>query len=278
MFHMDGPDDEKDLFAILTGTTEQLALRVRAFGANDWRLDVVRGSEVLATTEVFPADGWKLIELKARIDPSSGFFEVRVDERVVIQVAGINTANAGTAHADRIEFGVAVDGAGAHARIDDVYILDATGIHKDYLGEVYVEGLLPVADGALTEWSATPGPAHAVQVDDPATAASDDDTTYVRKTASGQRELFQFGRLSQLGGEIVGVAVIARGRCEGAGSSRSVFTVRDRSGALREGADLVFSSTSYADKEAIHEPSNARPRRWTLHELNEIQMGLRSET
>ncbi len=93
---------------------------------------------------------WHYVELKGVIDAVSGSWELRIDGAHSDSGSGVDTGSA----SDEIEFVLKT----TNQYLDDIYIYDGEGTtNNDFLGTVFVEGLLPTADGNSSDWTPSSG-------------------------------------------------------------------------------------------------------------------------
>jgi len=186
----------------------------------------------------------------------------------------ITTGVAGTPTADRVRFHLSHSGnASSKYILDDVYVLDtAGGSRAAFLGNQVVEGILPSADGDLSDWTALGGSDHYLEVDE--TTEPDEDTSYVEASVDNDQELFEYENLSFLAGTINGVMVRSRLKNDAAGS-RDVEVLHKSSDAnLSNGTTKTVSSTSYATVAQVWERDPDGPTDWTPTRVNGSQFGM----
>ena len=128
------------------------------------KIRVMRGATELDVSDTTLYEGyWYYIEFRATIHPSTGSYETRIDgvtdAGATDSSGSANTAEQGTAGADRVHF----DFAGQNSdpfEWDDIYILDDTGgaPQNTWLGASVVVGLQPEdGDGDTADWNLADG-------------------------------------------------------------------------------------------------------------------------
>jgi hypothetical protein len=153
---------------------------------------------------------WYFFEAKVFIDDSTGYVTVRIDEAQVLNLTGQDTRNAGIAEVGKIAIGN-VSSSSIGTYFDDLYICDNTGSapYDSFLGDNYVDTVLPDADGDVNDWAANTGNRYQA-VDDP--ADMDDETTYVYESVNESKQLFSLGSLSTALGSILAAQLLTCGR------------------------------------------------------------------
>lgn len=158
-------------------------------------IEVRRGpTTVIATSPLVLSVGvWQYWEFQVLLDVSAGSVEVRLDgdgDSPVISVSGINTQGYG-AYIDGLQLGPSDWLSGPTTYFDDIVILDDTGTEdegNDFLGDVTVATLHPIADGSASGFTPSTGTDHYAVVDESSLDASD----YLRSNTVGAKELFTF--------------------------------------------------------------------------------------
>ncbi len=125
------------------------------------QLGIYRGGTLLEQTvgAVITANTWHYMEMSGLINSTTGTYEVKIDGTSVLSGTGVNTVeNANNGPVDRFRIqspgGASQTTYAEQAMIDDIYILDSTGItNNTYLGPIRVYEALPAEIGATSEWS-----------------------------------------------------------------------------------------------------------------------------
>ena len=265
--------DTFDLFDILDGGSHQLKLKVNRVDDTNFTLSVLRGATVLSTSSNV-STGWNTIEFKATINTSTGSYDVRVNGVSVTSGSSVNTANAATNSWDAVEFEIQTDGTGGDCNLDDVYILDGNGsIRNDFLGTVVIEGLFPDGDGTTNAWTPAGGGSNYSEVDE---QTVDDDTTYVESAANSSKDLYNFGGLQFITGNILGVMANTVARLTISGSRTFEQVYRDATTATEdEGTVHTITSTTYDHFHNVWEQNpESGPADWTVSDINNGQFGV----
>jgi hypothetical protein len=221
------------------------------------------------TSFVFTPGTWYYIELKVYCHPTLGTVDVHINGSSVYSATGQNTKVDIHNYNDTFRLG-GVQGNGVTwvgPVFDDFYLCDGSGSScNDFLGDSTVQCLRPASDGATNQWTPSSGSDHHAMVDE---ATSDDDTTYLGVSATGQSELFNYDSISG-SPTLYGVQINTEARTDG--TSQSVSPVmRASDGTVSTGGAVTFGS-SYATAKQI-EPLDAKGNPWTAANLNATQFG-----
>jgi hypothetical protein len=185
-----------------------------------WRGNFVAllGTAVLAP---FVVGTTSFLELKADLHPTAGSAILRVNEAEVLNLAGINTAQTGTAGWDGLGlFGTLL----VVLTIDDLYVLDGSGAVplNTFLGDCRVDARYPTGAGATTGWTPSAG-ANWAAVDD---AAPNGDTDYVSAGSVGLTDTYTIQDAPVPGAVLYGVQLCASLKKSDAGTCSVAPVVR----------------------------------------------------
>ena len=269
----------------------QLALFRDGPGTSEVLLGV--GPNVLKLNE------WYYVEMKALADSgTSGFAEVRLGGVTEINVTGIKTTGddplcAGAAvsfdnflwkgdtnivtRTSGSPFTVSVNALANGPYIDDIYICDTTGsFNNDFLGDIYVETLLPDGAGNSSGWTPLSG-SNYQNVDE---QAVDDDTTYVSTNTATTTDTYTYSNLA-VNTTVNAVQTVAVARFDD-GGPHSIAHVARPGGTDNIGTTQAMpfyvnggSGGSYLD---YFEPWDVNPdtaAAWTAAQVNASEFGIR---
>jgi hypothetical protein len=252
------------LAEIKDGSTVQLDLYVNP---DNGKLSVRRGGTVvLGTSDVsVPVGSMAEIHLKAKIDNTTGTFEVRVNNANILSATGQDTQVSANAYGNLVSYpGI----AGGQPTWDDLWIMDSSGSdNNDFPGNVRVAYVNPVGEGALNELTPSSGSSHFAMVDE---AIPNDDTDYLYGATTGKYELFAFTDLTLT--EVKAVQLLLRAKQEQAGAHTIKGALRISS-TIYESAELTLS-TDYETHQAIWGVSPATGVAFTGNELDGLQGGM----
>lgn len=271
---------------------EMIAANATKPGGGYWKIQVRRGSTVLATgTKLFQPGKFYYIEAKVTVrDGTDGAVEIQwwrltdTSPTNDILVSGINTANQGTDGADRVKIQMISEPATtAHLLIDDIYICDDTGsINNDFLGKQIIEGINPSGDGNSLEWSLQGSAASLEDAwNESATVQSDlEDDKRTQSDTTDQKELAAYSNLSVISlVDITGVMLHTQHRMDTSGSRGFCPLLRKTTGtpAEVEGTTVTVTGTDETGSSEMFEldPNTASP--WVVADVNGYQFGVKTK-
>lgn len=239
-------------------------------------LDVVAGliklysgnvSTLLATaSQTIPVGSWVYIEAKVIIADTGGLFEVRVNETVVASYTGDTKYSSTLSTARTIRLGSLYL---TNCWFQDLYICDGTGsTNNNYLGDVRIDALLPVAAGASAQFTPTGNTTNWSNVSD---TAIDTDTTYNAGDTAGYIDTFDCANLSSTNATIYGAQLNVAARKDDSGT-RTLHGVMRVNGTNYESADIALS-TSYMVYRQIQELNPNTSTAWTEAIINGAEFG-----
>jgi hypothetical protein len=264
-------------------------------GGGRFRLRVMRGATELArTVETFnqtnSINNWTYFEWKVTINTTTnGSFSLKWHTRKSrnntatwdAANTGINTANQGTAGADRAVLSWDTGGSD-QISITDIYLLDSAGsVNNDFLGELFIEGLKPDGTGSTNQW-ALAGGATTVEdaIDEGQTVQSvAEDDKGCTSDVVGQITLATMGNLSLITQTtIVGVQVRMYGRMDTGGVRDVEFFYRKTTGSpaqVGSGVLLALNSSSMEGMQDTleNDPNTGVP--WVIADINAMQLGFK---
>lgn len=255
--------------AFRRGAEENLRLQFVQDTSTTFKIQIKRGSTVLATSAAYSAQQWHWFEFKALIDPSAGTYELRHNESVDTSGTGANTADSGTAGADVIDYQFRY----ASLYLDDLYICDGSGSapDNDFLGDVVVEGRLPTGDGNYSQFTPSSGSDHYALLDDPATTPDDD--TKVSSGTVGHKDTLTFDNLSFITGTIFGVRLYTSAKLSAAGTRTMRAKARVSSTDYNGSSTWTINSTLYKHFTEIFRVNPNTSAAWTVGEVNAAEFG-----
>ena len=210
-------------------------------------------------------------ELKVAIDATSGAVELRRNGSVLLTHAG-NTKGAPTGDITRVQLRSMNQNSSNRIDVwlDDIVIADNLGAaNDDFLGDLRISTLVPVADTAQKDWSPSSGSDNFSRV---AEIPPDDDTSWVASATPGDRDLYAMAPLGVTPLAIRGLQQMALARKDDAGD-------RALSLVLKSGAEVAVTApailgSSFAFIEAIREQDPATGEPWTAAAIDAVQAGM----
>jgi len=262
-------------------------------GGQKFKLRVMRGATELARTveefsQTASVNNWTYFEWKVTVNTSTnGSFSLKYhthksrNNTATWDAAntGVNTANQGTAGADRAVLSWDTGGTD-RVSMTDIYLLDSSGsVNNDFLGEIYIEALDPDGNGTTTQWSLAGGAASLEDAINEAASIQSvaEDDKGVTSDVTGQIELATMSDLVLITNTtIVGIQVRMYGKMDTTGSRNIEFFYRKTTGSpaqVGSGKLLALSSTAFAGAADTLEQDPNTSAAWTIANINAMQLG-----
>lgn len=172
------------------GTGTQVSLYLKTNG----EIKVYRNDQgsLLGTTAGahIRAGHWNYIEIKVKINNTTGTVDLKVNNVSVLSLTSQNTRQTANSQASRFVFSASLT-AGDLPRFDDIYICDNQGSNNtSFLGPQKVTTIFPTGDNGTNQWTTSgSGTTHADRVKE---NPHDSSTTYLTDTVSGHTEEFDY--------------------------------------------------------------------------------------
>lgn len=264
------------------GATEQFTVRLVEVSTNseEFRIEVRNGGEtgsVIATMiQALHQGRWYFLEFKVLANSTTGTYEVKLDGVQIAELTdtGVDTTGAGSPNIDGVRFW-------SHPRVivDDHYILNILGgVNDDFMGQMYIEGLVPDGAGNQTDWTPVSA-ANWANVDDPGSGslAADHNQTSLATDV----DLYTFTNLVRIKGASVNIPAVhcfPIMRLASAGSED--FHITFRSGGVEHDGTTrsVVTTTHRAIEYSEVFPTNlAESVAWNVADINAIEFGVEAE-
>ena len=237
-----------------------------AMGLNfggDQKLRVIdsTGATIATGTTIVPVQRWFYVEIKLIVG-GSGHATVHLNGAAEIASSVGNFASGGI---EQLRF--ENHSLGGNTHIDDVVVLDTTGSspQNDFIGDVRVETLFPVADGTHTAWTPDTGTAHYPRVNE---HLIDGDASYVKDATPGDKDSYLMDTF--LSGTIYS-AQLNIGARKGEAALRQLKPLIRQAGTDHVG-DLATLSTDYLFYSWLldNDPTGSA---WTAATINADEFG-----
>lgn len=249
----DGGGDGNEQITLLTDAQGHLQVRRGTYGGT-----------VLATSAgVLSLGVWYYVEVKTTIN-NSGSIIVKINEVEWINYTG-DTQNTGNAYMNQLWW----LGDGANPYMDDIYVLDLTGIAplNDFLGNTRVFTKQPSGAGAHADFTGVSG-ANYANVDE---IPPDDDTTYNHSSTINATDTFAFADIAS-SGTVYAVEPLIYARKDDANARVAHQVTREGATDYEQTTDFNLSDTyAYFSEIMTANPSTGSP--WTLAEFNASEFG-----
>lgn len=183
----------------------------------------LRGSTALGRSDpCVAAGGYHHFEAKAKIDNSTGYVEVRVNEVTVLNLTGIDTQNTANAENSQFRFGmypVLTSTVGTTQDTDDIFAWDddasdAENTVVDFVGDKGCYYLPTTADTAEADWTLSSGVSGYSLLDE----VDPIDSDYIADSTGVARSIFEVAALPGNVAEAIAMMPVIRARKQESGS------------------------------------------------------------
>ncbi len=156
---------------------------------------------------------------------------------------------------------------------DNLYVCNTAGSHcNDFLGPIKITTAYPVAAGDAAEWTGSGGGSHYTYVDD--FPSPNDDTDYVESETIGQKELWNYLDVSDLGDTIYAAQAVTLVRSTDAECLQLKTLAKSGGGSETENtAEPVGVDYTELTRLMEFQPGTSDP--WTVSVLNAYQFGVK---
>jgi hypothetical protein len=269
---MNGGPSLNPIFVTLENGAVQNTLQLKA----DGEIEARRGTGTILGTSTGAgiAQGqFYYIEMKIFLHASTGTVDVWVDGANVLSLTSQNTLQTSNAWIDQLELHGQSTSDPVH---DDVYVLDDSGSdNTSQLGPVFIELLLPDADGNANNFTRVGGGTNNFEAVDDA-APPDDDTTYNHSATATDQELYGFAAIAGSVGTVFAVEASALVRKEDAGFRE--IQLRSRSNVTEVDSPNKAMGVTYRYVNHIYENDPDGGTDWDEAAVNAAQFGIVLET
>jgi hypothetical protein len=254
------------------GSTPQIGLGYAV--ANPMSIRVYRGTTEIASGGALPTSGWKCLEARFVIHPTTGVVQVWLDGVLVINFTG-NTRSSSANQITALAVGLRkiINGATGGAvtdymQFDDLAVNDTTGARNaGQIGQGGIVALRPTADTADADFTPSSGSDHYALVDE---TQADGDTTYLSAVNSGDRDIFELANPAT-GAVDALMAVCVTRVASGAGRGLAPTL---RSGATTAVGSVGYATNTYTAQTQLWESDPNTSAAWTATALNSLQIGI----
>lgn len=250
---------------------EDLTLHIDLRLTTARKLQVTRnGTQLGLGTTVLSASTWYYLELKVKIDDTTGTVDLKIDGVSELALTGQDTRNGGTGAINNFDLTGTVGASTSAVRnFDDLYLCDGSGsTNNDFLGDVRVEAINPNGNGNSSQMTGSDGNStdnyQLVDENPPATA------DYVEETTIGEKDTYAFGNLTASTGTVYGVQTFLYAAKTDAGV-RSLCPVARLSGTESDGSTHPLSTTARGFLD-IYETKPGGGA-WSISDVNSAEFG-----
>ncbi len=232
-------------------------------------------------TGTIPWNTWHSIAIEAEIGSDDGAVKVYVDGVLYINVDGFDLNDGDAGGCDQVNW-ILTEGGSRVWHLCQIFIYDDSGVApwNSFIGDKQIYTLLPTSDNTVA-WTRSAGGVNADLVDDPLSAVSDEDGTFVLATTDTLDDLYEFEDLpAELLESVAGIiSVLLNIEAKDDGSSPGDFGVilQDAAESNQVSFDDIVTTTDYLEYlRLFEEVPGAVP--WTVVEVNGMTGGPHMET
>lgn len=218
----------------------------------------------LATAAGLSTDTVYLVEIYYRPLNTNGQFSVKINgvDYISVAVTGVDTT-AGLENVAQIQF--LASNTGGITYFDDLVIDDA-----DWIGQTYIEGIVPSGAGTTTQWDPSTGANYTCVDELPAS-----DTDYISTNTTNKIDTYEMGNLTSEIGTIKCIQVQTRSLYEGAPTPTHQQLVVRSGGTDYPSADKTIGTVA-AGISHIWETNPADDAAWEEADVNAIEAGVKA--
>lgn len=228
---------------------------------------------ILATgTTALVSDTWYFIELKVKVNNSTGLFEVKLDGAVEIaEQTGLDTQGETASVPQYLYLGA--DSSGDDFFVDNFYMLDtATTPNNTYLGEVDIKMLRPNGDSSVAWTAVGAGTTNSDRVDE--ANPNDGDTTYVEAATTTTKDLYTLEDTGTTN-DVFSVKLTTTSRREGSLGKRLEPII---SVSATEQSEIFHLTANYIPSISYFDTSDGASTEWTAAALDSALIGYSVDT
>ena len=258
-----------------TQATVHLTLSLDTSGHLVVRRGTSSGTVLATSTQVFPLNEWRHLQMQATIADSGGTCIVKVDGTDWINFTG-DTKNAGTNTTIDGIF-LLQSGSSNTYLADDLWVCNGTDDtattgrpDNDFLGDLHVEGILPTGNGNSSQFVGSDGNStdNYLLVDDPTINTTD----YVGSATPGNRDSYVTGDLASYVSAVYAVRVSAYAAKSDAGAAGIKVGLRESGGTVTLAASQALSTTYATYWDALRKVNPTGSTAWSAADVNGIQI------
>jgi len=223
---------------------------------------------------IFDDNVWYYMETKTSVNNTTGSCQVRINGATHLQIDNIDTDPSNGVHptVNYIEMVTCTTPATAVTTfIDDLYLLNNIGLsNNDFLGDVYIQAILPNGAGAHSDWSPSSG-ANYECVDD---IDIDNDVTFVSTTTDNAIDTYEFQNVTAITGSTI-KAVVANIVAKKDGAAIRHIAPIARLNNLEYEGDNIDLVDSYKLHQHIWENKPSDGTSWETTDIDNGQFGVK---
>jgi hypothetical protein len=226
-----------------------------------------RGTTELARYSELFSDTWYYIAIKLVVHDTNGALEVWINGVKEIDLTNIDTKNTDSS-IKYVKLGARA-GAGNKSYYDDWYIADDSGtVNNTLIPEARVVALMPTADTAQKDFTASTGSDNYAMVDE---LGVDDDTSYVYASTNGAKDIYDLGNLPAGVDTVYGISTCAYARKDN--TDAVLFDFGVKSGATESFSTGHVMATNYLGFLKLDNVDPNTSGAWSVSAVNALQCG-----
>jgi hypothetical protein len=268
--------DDTEIFSVMNASTHEITFAWDLVGSLRYSINPSAAFPTWTTctnADVIRVGQWYFVEFKVAMSSSTGSIVVRVNGSDVTLAGFSSGLDTGASSWN----GIALGGAdfGGIRYHDDLYVSDTAGDApwNDFLGDIRVEYLQPVADGAEQDWTNVGGAAAWNSVDDG--SAPDDDTTYITTATQGDTSTFEYEDAAlPSGANVFGVQMSFLALKDEPGDRAIRAVVREGSSDFEHETNVYISDDSYDYRHVMMQLNPADDAAWAIDDVNDDEFGV----
>ncbi len=215
-------------------------------------------------TRVLRPSTWYYLEFKAFIDGSTGTLDLNINGDSDISESSLDTLYTTSTNASRVTLELRL---GEGTIIDDLYIADGTAGVNTFIGPYKVETIRPDADDTVA-WDRSAGGDNYALIN----SVGINESSYVEGDTITESDLYTFGNLSVITGDIAGIQITTGGLLTAAGTRQlndRVLSDADNS----NGAVVLASETGELNYRVIEQDPNTAAN-WAVAAVDAVKAGV----
>lgn len=233
------------------------------------------GSELGRTsTTLINPQAWYYIETKTTINNTTGSTKIRLNGATHLDLTNINTDPSNGLYPGVNDFNIKSAeyySTNVHWFIDDLYLSNNVGLqNNDFLGDVYIQAILPESAGSHTDWTPSAG-ANFECVNE---VDIDEDASFVSTTVDNAIDTYNFTNVSAITGSSI-KAVVSNLVAKKDGAAIRHITPIIRQGGLEYQGLEANLTDEYRAYQQIWELNPADSQSWEISDIDNAEFGVK---
>jgi hypothetical protein len=259
--------DSCDGWVFWNSNQQQLTYQTQPDGSVELR----RGSSIgtlldTSGTDEIKVDQWQYIEIKNKIDNTTGTWELRVDGQAIMSGENSDTQRDTPAGVTLVRLHSNYE----YTYYDDFYMLDTTGsTNNDFIGPQRVDTLVPNGSGNYTNWDVSSGENWSA-----VNTSGEGDALYVQTMSGEVMDTYAFENLETLSVDnIAGVQLFATARRDA--DTPEKLDLLARIGSSDYSGELDYLPVGYHGVTRVWEVNPDDSAQWEEADVNGAEFGIK---